>query len=208
VARHLRRAYDGTYTITQTFGNAASFEPLGWKYPDGSIGYVWQSGAVQGNWHNGIDYALPCGTPLKAQGDGTVVFAGWDTTGFGNCVIVNHDNRALGVGLETLNAHMQQFVVKPGQKVKEGDLIGYSDNTGNSSGCHLHSSVRLDGAYVFIGPYLAVAPPPLKAGPPKDAASAYETIMRHMQALNPDKLDVGALNALINGIKTWPVYKK
>src|SRR4051812_19518167 len=144
----LWRPFDGTYTVTQEYGNQNPMEPAGYTYSDGSIGYVWQQGAVWGHPHNGVDYGLPCGTPLLAQADGTVVFAGWDTTGFGNCVVVHHNAGAspqsglpTGQRYETLCAHLSVLQVRPGAKVKQGQQIGLSGTSGNSTGCHLHNSL-------------------------------------------------------------------
>lgn len=183
----LRRPFDGLYTVTQEFANLNDMEPNGYLYADGSIGYVWRDGARLGHYHNGVDYALPCGTPLMAQADGVVVFAGWDTTGFGNCVIVNHSSLALGAGLETLLAHMTSIAVKPGQRLRAGQRVGLSGTSGNSTGCHLHNSLRKDGVYRFIGPYLAAPvapvvkpaplPVPVKVSTPKQKGIALGRVL-------------------------------
>lgn len=89
--------------------------------------------------HEGMDFACDVGTPVYATGDGTVVSAKWHT-GYGNVIEINH-----GFGYTTRYAHMSGFKVKSGQSVKRGDLIGYSGNTGKSTGPHLHYEVRLRG---------------------------------------------------------------
>lgn len=89
------------------------------------------------DFHTGIDYACPIGTPILASADGTVRFAGQDTTGYGVCVIIQHaSDRA------TLYAHLSAYAVRVTQSVKQGDVIGYSGNTGNSTGPHLHFEAR------------------------------------------------------------------
>ena len=88
--------------------------------------------------HTGIDYACPIGTPVLASEAGTVVKAGWDNTGYGNCVIIQHPD-----GNATLYAHMTApLMVSVGQKVKRSQLLGYSGSTGNSTGPHLHFEAR------------------------------------------------------------------
>ncbi|MSN96298.1 M23 family metallopeptidase [Campylobacter sp. FMV-PI01] len=84
--------------------------------------------------HLGTDYAAPKGTPIKAAGDGRVIFLG-KKGGYGNTVEIQHIN-----GYKTLYAHTKGFVkgLKKGQKVKQGEVIAYVGTTGLSSGPHLH----------------------------------------------------------------------
>ena len=110
----------------------------GWTYNDGSA-------------HNAIDLRAAVGTPVYAAEDGTVdqrqVWDGYTTTGmqsYGNMVRIRHAAYNGGI-LQTLYAHLKEIKVKYGQTVKEGELIGYSGNTGNSTGPHLHFEVRLNG---------------------------------------------------------------
>ena len=87
--------------------------------------------------HKGVDYAAPVGTPIYATADGTVEKAYNDTKGGGgNTVILNHgEKRTTGY------AHMDRYVVQPGDNVKQGQLIGYVGQTGNATGPHLHFSM-------------------------------------------------------------------
>ena len=89
--------------------------------------------------HEGMDFACDVGTPVYATGDGTVHSAKWHS-GYGNVIEIHH-----GFGYVTRYAHLSGFKIKAGQKVKRGDLIGYSGNTGKSTGPHLHYEVRLRG---------------------------------------------------------------
>lgn len=91
--------------------------------------------------HPGIDIALPEGTSVVASDTGTVTFAGWNIYGFGNLVVVNHGN-----GYETFYAHLSGISVVPGQVVYQGNVIGSTGNTGNSSGPHIHFEIRINGA--------------------------------------------------------------
>lgn len=88
------------------------------------------------SFHTGIDYGCPLGTNVLASSDGTVMFAGWDKTGYGNLVIIKHSENA------TLYAHLSDIHVTVGEKVRQGSLIGHSGTTGNSTGPHLHFEAR------------------------------------------------------------------
>jgi len=90
--------------------------------------------------HTGIDLTARTGTPVYATGNGLVIRADYSSGGYGNMVIISH-----GFGYETYYAHLSKILVKPGQKVKRGDLIGLVGNTGRSTAPHLHYEVRLNG---------------------------------------------------------------
>ncbi|ADD28125.1 LysM peptidoglycan-binding domain-containing M23 family metallopeptidase [Meiothermus ruber] len=101
--------------------------------------YFGRRGVFQ-RFHTGIDLAAPIGTPIYAARAGQVDTAGWSRYGYGLHVIINH-----GGAQETLYAHMSRIVVRPGQWVDRGDLIGYVGSTGWSTGPHLHFEVRVGG---------------------------------------------------------------
>ncbi|MBI3110617.1 MAG: M23 family metallopeptidase [Ignavibacteriales bacterium] len=90
--------------------------------------------------HEGIDIANDTGTPIYATGNGTVSSAGRTQAGFGNMIILNH-----GFGYSTLYGHLSKVMVRPGQTVERGDLIGRCGSTGISTNPHLHYEVRLNG---------------------------------------------------------------
>jgi murein DD-endopeptidase MepM/ murein hydrolase activator NlpD len=92
-----------------------------------------------GRRHNGIDIALPTGTPVKAADGGIVKFSG-KYGGFGNLVIIDH-----GDGYESYYGHNDKNLVSKGDKVHKGQTIALSGNTGNSTGPHLHFEVRRFG---------------------------------------------------------------
>ncbi len=89
--------------------------------------------------HPGIDIALGEGSAVVAADTGTVTFAGWNNYGYGNLIVVNHGN-----GYETFYAHLSGINVVPGQVVTQGQYIGASGNTGNSSGPHIHFEIRIN----------------------------------------------------------------
>ncbi len=96
----------------------------------------WAGRLLKGKHHKGVDFAMPTGTPLISTVNGKVIerrplALSWS---YGNTIMIedsDHDKRIR-------YAHMKDFAVKKGQKVKEGQLIGRSDNTGASKGAHLH----------------------------------------------------------------------
>lgn len=92
--------------------------------------------------HRGVDYAAPTGTPIRAAGDGKITFRGWQN-GYGNVVILQHNGK-----YTTLYGHMSKFAAaKVGQRVSQGQVIGYIGMTGLASGPHLHYEFRLDGKH-------------------------------------------------------------
>jgi peptidoglycan DL-endopeptidase CwlO len=93
--------------------------------------------------HEGIDIAVPSGTPIRAAAAGTVIFTEPEASsgGYGNFTCIDH-----GGGLSTCYAHQESFAVSAGQQVSQGQVIGYSDCTGHCFGPHVHFEVRIDGA--------------------------------------------------------------
>lgn len=94
--------------------------------------------------HLGTDYAAELGTPVRAIGDGTVIFAGREG-GYGNLIEIRHPN-----GIETRYGHLERFAtgIRAGARVKQGAEIGYVGSTGLSTGPHLHFEVRQNGRAV------------------------------------------------------------
>jgi len=90
--------------------------------------------------HYGIDFTAPTGTEVYSTGDGTIERTESSQRGYGNCIIVDH-----GFGMKTLYAHLNNFNIKQGQKVKRGDVIGFVGNTGLSTSPHLHYEVFRNG---------------------------------------------------------------
>ena len=114
----------------------------GYRWPMSNFtvtNYFGRRGAFQ-RFHTGIDLAAPVGTPIYAARAGQVSTAGWSRFGYGLHVIIDH-----GELHETLYAHMSRIVVRPGQWVDRGELIGYVGSTGWSTGPHLHFEVRVGG---------------------------------------------------------------
>jgi len=89
--------------------------------------------------HTGMDFSAKTGTEIYATGDGVISKIRRSKRGYGNHVKINH-----GFGYETLYAHMSKYIVKRGQKVKRGEVIGYVGSTGTSVAPHLHYEVHKD----------------------------------------------------------------
>ena len=93
--------------------------------------------------HPGMDFAYPQGTPIYASGDGLIETADDMAQGYGNHVVINH-----GFGYQTLYGHMSKIAVHANQKINRGQLIGYVGSTGLSTGPHLHYEVIKNGEKV------------------------------------------------------------
>ena len=93
--------------------------------------------------HRGVDYAAPRGTPIKAAGDGKIIFRG-TKSGYGRAVILQH-----GGNITTLYAHMSSYDTKArlGTRVRQGQIIGYVGMTGLATANHLHYEYRLNGVH-------------------------------------------------------------
>ena len=130
------------------FGSAPL--PAGPIQPGNGSGLIWPvSGPVVspfgmrwGQMHEGIDIAVPEGTPIRAAASGTVILQQGEAEsgGYGNFTCIDH-----GGGLSTCYAHQSAFAVSAGQSVSQGDVIGYSGCTGHCFGPHVHFEVRVDG---------------------------------------------------------------
>jgi murein DD-endopeptidase MepM/ murein hydrolase activator NlpD len=92
--------------------------------------------------HLGVDWATPTGTSVVASCGGTVSKAGW-ASGYGYCVFIEHED-----GKQTRYGHLSKVLVKVGQKVRQGEKIALSGNTGVSTGAHLHFEIRVNGTAV------------------------------------------------------------
>ena len=108
----------------------------------GAFGWPTNGMLSQGFWwgHRALDLANAIGVPVAAADSGYVSYAGWDNTGYGYMVMVDHGN-----GFQTLYAHLSQYYVDPGQAVARGQVIAAMGSTGQSTGPHLHFEIRYGG---------------------------------------------------------------
>jgi len=136
------------------YGKPEYIPPVNMKHPPVSSRY----GMRWGRLHAGTDIAIPTGTPLYAVADGIVKVSISNQThskvSWGNYVKIDHVGNE-----ETLYGHMHRVIVKPGQPVKQGQLLGYSGNSGHSTGSHLHFELykngnRVDSYYIVHQPEL------------------------------------------------------
>lgn len=88
--------------------------------------------------HNAIDISSAVGQPIRSPADGIVVKAEW-ASGYGNVIYISH-----GYGYSTRYGHLSSFAVRPGARIKRGDIIGHVGSTGRSTGPHLHYEVRVN----------------------------------------------------------------
>ncbi len=123
--------------------------------PKGTTNFITPVGAclTQVFWarHSGVDLAAPIGSPVYAADSGYAAVVGWDNTGYGNMILLNHGN-----GYLTRYGHLSAFNVTPGQAVKKGQLIGRVGSTGHSTGPHLHFEIILNGAFKNPAYYIRI----------------------------------------------------
>jgi murein DD-endopeptidase MepM/ murein hydrolase activator NlpD len=124
----------GTKVIPSRGEGSFSWPAVG-GYISSTMGYRW------GKLHKGIDIARPSNPTIKAADNGVVVSAGWDNGGYGNKIVINHQN-----GFQTVYAHLSSIGVKAGQTVEKGSAIGVMGATGDATGVHLHFEVYKNGA--------------------------------------------------------------
>jgi len=129
-----------TSQISQGFGPTTFwFEPPYAGYP---------------HFHTGIDLVAPFGSPVFAADDGLVALVGSSSSGYGNYVVIAHAG-----GFDTLYGHLSTALVKVGQKVTQGTVVGLEGSTGNSTGPHLHFELRVGQRPVDPTPYLPPGAP-------------------------------------------------
>ena len=137
-------ALRGKVVVTANpLGPVRFFRPVPGPTGDG-FGFI-----PPGRWHTGIDIPEPKGMPIHAGGVGVVSFAGLNTGGYGNLVVISHR-----LGFESWYAHMSRIAATIGQRVSGGQTIGFVGSTGHATGPHLHFEVRHFGTPVDPTPYL------------------------------------------------------
>ena len=116
----------------------------------GCTGFSWEPAVgTCDHFHHGIDIVAPYGTEIKAAGDGTVVYIGWNYADGADpawIVIIAHST-----GLQTWYAHMSPSYpggITTGSHVTQGQVVGYEGATGHATGAHLHWGVSFDGEFV------------------------------------------------------------
>lgn len=145
------KSFDEVATLAQRAGDMASCIPaIPPMLPDRSkfnlsspFGYRTDPVYGGSEYHSGQDFAMKIGNPVYATGDGVVAEVNFNFNGYGNEVLIDH-----GFGYMTRYAHLNLATVAPGMKVKRGDCIGESGNSGKSTGAHLHYEVLYRGERV------------------------------------------------------------
>ncbi len=124
-AIHLAMPFTGVHPVSQLWG----------ANPDFYRQFLYDGVPLRG--HNGIDFAMPIGTPIVSSDEGRVLTVGASPSGFGNWVMVTH---RWG---QSVYAHMNRVTVREKQTVRRGEVLGQSGNSGTSTGPHLHFSIRI-----------------------------------------------------------------
>jgi len=175
---------DGAPRVSQNYGD----NPGGANPPGG---------------HNGRDYAVPVGTPVRAVADGVILFEGFTAGDYSqnpwwflpdDLVIVLH---ASDSGVQFVYGHLNDSVVDGGQVVKQGDIIGYTGNTGKSTGPHLHFEALAPGYDLNDGMYGRTDP-----GQYIDVINTHNTEQETDMPLTPEDV-----NAVVHGILDFQVQQ-
>lgn len=134
--------------------------------------------------HKGVDYAAPLGTPIRAAGDGRIVFRG-RSGGYGNLVIIKHNSK-----YSTAYGHMNSFAKGRGvgTQVRQGDIIGYVGMTGLATGPHLHYEVRVNGQQVNPLTITMPKPEPLPASQLAQFKASIAQQMAQLKTLDTNRL--------------------
>lgn len=111
-----------------------SNQGFSWPLPNGNISSYF--GKRRRDYHDGIDITAPRGTPIHAAKDGVVIYSSRKIKGYGNMVVLKHENMA------TVYAHNSKNLVKKGDRVKQGEIVGFVGATGRATGPHVHFEVR------------------------------------------------------------------
>ncbi|AFL68970.1 peptidoglycan DD-metalloendopeptidase family protein [Sulfurospirillum barnesii] len=133
------------------FDNIPSGEVLAHNGVSSKFGWRENPILKRKEFHTGLDFRAPNGTPILAPADGVVKFIKYQqNSGYGNVVSLSHN-----YGFESYYAHLQnKAIVKEGQFVRKGDVIAYSGNTGMSTGPHLHYEIRFIGRTLDPEPFV------------------------------------------------------
>jgi len=147
----------GSTTSSSTSGSSGTvkmgnFTPKeGFIYPVPGIPINSPYGWRDGRMHKGVDIAAPIGTEILAVADGEVVYSQWNDGGYGNMTILKHKDSPL---TESAYCHMDSILLKVGQKVKQGQVVGPMGTTGFSTGPHLHFEIIIDGSQIDPTPLI------------------------------------------------------
>jgi murein DD-endopeptidase MepM/ murein hydrolase activator NlpD len=134
---------EGVMPSVQTTARVRQMTPSAGAVSASGI-FVWPTGGTitqRFSWyHPGLDIANPSAPSVIAADSGRVVYAGWDSSGYGNMVLIDHGN-----GFKTRYGHLSQIMVISGQTIARGQAVGRMGSTGHSTGTHLHFEIYLNG---------------------------------------------------------------
>jgi murein DD-endopeptidase MepM/ murein hydrolase activator NlpD len=142
-------AYSPRSGVTQTIEGPGGCAISGGYGAIGSTAFIWPSAQHElsgfdfSSYHKGIDIAAYVGDPVWASDSGTVVYAGWNNSGYGNLVMIDHNN-----GYQTVYGHLSVVYVTCGENIAQGVAIGAAGSTGKSTGPHLHFEIRKNGFWI------------------------------------------------------------
>ena len=146
------RGTEETGALSSTQQTRLRVKTHAWRWPTNSVTVTSSFGPRGSEHHDGIDLRASSGTPVYAAYDGKVIYAGSKISGYGRMIVLRHDGK-----LSTIYAHNSKLYVKAGSRIRRGQLISLSGNTGHSSGPHVHFEIR-EGV-TAINPLILLPPP-------------------------------------------------
>ncbi len=148
------RGTDYTGTLTASQRARLRSKTKGWGWPTYDVALTSEFGERNGNHHDGADLKANVGTPVFSSAPGTVIYSGSQIAGYGKMIVIRHAHQ-----MSTVYAHNSKLYVRKGDKVRKGQRIALSGNTGHTTGPHVHFEIR-EGV-TAINPTLLLPAPDL-----------------------------------------------
>ncbi len=169
------RGTDRTGVLTPMQKRQLRAKTRAWRWPTVEVKVTSHFGTRNGDYHDGIDLRAGTGTKVYAAADGKAIYSGSKISGYGRMIVLRHPGK-----LSTIYAHNSKLYVKAGQKVRRGQLIALSGNTGRSSGPHLHFEIR-EGV-TAINPLLLLPSPAVVNEANRRMMASADSRSRHTQS--------------------------
>lgn len=169
------RGTDRTGVLTPVQKRQLQVKTRSWRWPTNEVKVTSHFGTRNGDYHDGIDLRAGTGTKIYAAADGKAIYSGSKISGYGRMIVLRHPGK-----LSTIYAHNSKLYVKSGQKVRRGQLIALSGNTGRSSGPHLHFEIR-EGV-TAINPLLLLPAPNVVNEANRRMMASSDSPSRHTQS--------------------------
>lgn len=169
------RGTDRTGVLTGVQRQRLQAKTRVWRWPTNEVRVTSHFGSRNGDYHDGIDLKASSGTKVYAAADGKVIYSGSKISGYGRMIVLRHEGK-----LSTIYAHNSKLYVKSGQRIRRGQLIALSGNTGRSSGPHVHFEIQ-EGV-TAINPILLLPSPTVVNEANRRMMASNDGSSRHTQS--------------------------